>query len=116
MAAVALAGCGTDPSQGAKGSNPPSQSKDAPPPPPPPEFSRVDGGGNVSGLTTVTYTDDEKKIRAEVPEIGPARTLTSAMEVLRERSLRNSAHEGATETNVGCSSSRPPPRTRSGWR
>ncbi|WP_026926608.1 polysaccharide deacetylase family protein [Granulicoccus phenolivorans] len=97
VAAVALAGCGTDPSQGAKGSNP-SQSKDAPPPPP--EFSRVDGG-NVSGLTTVTYTDDEKKIRAEVPEIGPARTLTSAMEVLRERSLRNSAHEGATETNVG---------------
>lgn len=54
----------------------------------------------VPGLEPTVYLDDERGVRAEVPTITTARQLTSAMEVLRERGLREAAWAGATSVDI----------------
>ncbi|GAB3703002.1 polysaccharide deacetylase family protein [Mariniluteicoccus flavus] len=100
VALLATSACGVDPSKSKPGGDAPkggatTKAPDAPRA----EFARVDPG-TVAGWTMTTYADDSRGIRAEVPVVPGARTLSSAMEVVRERTLRTAAQEGATAVSV----------------
>lgn len=56
--------------------------------------------GLVQGLVPTTYTDQRRNITAEVPVIASARQMTAAMEVLRDRGLREAAWADATEVRI----------------
>lgn len=95
---LAVTACGAEPAadSGQTSGNTKSQS----PSEPPVEFAQVDSG-LVRGLVPTTYTDDSRGVRAEVPIVATARQLTSAMEVLRERGLREAAWDKATKVDIG---------------
>ncbi|WP_425309555.1 polysaccharide deacetylase family protein [Ammonicoccus fulvus] len=63
-------------------------------------FANVDAS-LVTGLAPTVYTDDSRSIRAEVPVISTARQMTSAMEVLRERGLREATWDKAEKVTIG---------------
>lgn len=100
---LALTGCGVDPSKGGgkPGGGQPGKSAGAvtTPPAPKAEFVPLDAS-LLTGAQTVTYTDETRKISASVPYLPAARTLTSAMEVVREKSLRTAATQNATAATI----------------
>lgn len=95
---LALSGCGTDPGTPAK---PAAKGGSAPAAPAPAlaEFTKAEAS-LVKGLEMTKYSDTERKIEAEVPVVPGARTLSSAMEVVREHVLRGAAMERASEVSV----------------
>lgn len=64
------------------------------------EFAQVDPN-LVAGLLPTVYSDESRNVRAEVPVVTTARQMTSAMEVLRERGLREAAWAKATKVDIG---------------
>ncbi|GAB3622291.1 hypothetical protein GCM10027418_03730 [Mariniluteicoccus endophyticus] len=99
-AMLGVSGCGSDPS--ANGGKAPHGDKpvtSAPSAPPKAEFVSVDAS-NLVGVTSHTYTDSTRGIEATVPYLKDARTLSSAMEVVREHLLRTSAQEKASGTKI----------------
>lgn len=93
--ALALSGCGTDP--GDRVSQPAgvqdSRGAEAA------GFAKVDAA-LVPGLVPTVYTDEPRGVRAETPIITTSRQMTSAMEVLRERGLREAAWEQASKVDI----------------
>lgn len=67
---------------------------------PAPELAKIDAG-LVAGLKPVTYVDEGRHVRAEVPQIGAARNLTQALEVVRERALRSARWAKSDSARVG---------------
>ncbi|WP_176451712.1 polysaccharide deacetylase family protein [Enemella dayhoffiae] len=65
----------------------------------PARYSKADGA-LVRGMSTDTYLDPGRGIRAEVPTFASARHLTTATGVLRDRALRDAAWAGAREAKV----------------
>lgn len=93
---LGLSACGTAP--GAGGSAAPGQQADANEPTA--AFAHVDAA-LVKGLGPSVYSDDTRSIRAEVPVISTARQMTAAMEVLRERGLREASWAKADKVTIG---------------
>lgn len=54
----------------------------------------------VAGLVPTVYEDTARGVRAEVPVVTTARRMTSAMEVLRERGLREASWDQATDVDI----------------
>ncbi|OYO09656.1 hypothetical protein CGZ94_18570 [Enemella evansiae] len=65
----------------------------------PGRYSKADGALVVQ-MSTDTFSDPARGIRAEVPTFGTARQLTLAAGVLRDRALREAAWAGSTDTRV----------------
>lgn len=63
-------------------------------------FTTVDAA-LVQGLHPTMYHDEERNVRAETPVVATARQMTAAMEVLRERGLREASWADASEVRVG---------------
>lgn len=65
----------------------------------PARYSKADGA-LVKAMSTDTFTDPGRRIRAEVPTFGSARQLTMAAGVLRDRALREAAWAKSTDTRI----------------
>lgn len=97
-ALLVTSGCGATPAE--TGPQNASGGSKAPAAPKPAAFGRVDGG-LVSGLTTTTFVDEQRKIRAEVPLVDNARNVSAAVQVVRDKMLRTASHEKASEVSIG---------------
>lgn len=95
--ALTVSGCGANPGQSDQGTPVPNvtEAEQAPA-----DFATVDAG-LVQGLVPVAYNDDTRSIRTEVPMIATARQMTAAMEVLRERDLREASWDNADKVAIG---------------
>lgn len=94
--ALALSACGSAPGEGgaSAGGQAAVEANE-----PAAAFANVDAA-LVRGLAPTVYTDDSRSIRAEVPVISTARQMTSAMEVLRERGLREASWDKAEKVTI----------------
>lgn len=96
--ALSLSACGSGPGQ--SGGSSPGRSEPAKQAEEPAEFAQVDAA-LVSGLVPTSYVDDSRGIHANVPVVTSARQMTSALDVLRARGLREAAWDQATKVDIG---------------
>lgn len=69
------------------------------PQPAPAEVAGVDPA-LVRGLIPTSFADAAAGVKVEVPQVATARSLTIAMEVIRDRTLRTGAETGAQAVNL----------------
>jgi peptidoglycan/xylan/chitin deacetylase (PgdA/CDA1 family) len=91
--ALTISACGAGPGEPDDPSKPGGSGKDAV------AITSVDPA-LVQGLHPTIYTDEERNVHAEVPVVASARQMTAALEVLRERGLREASWAEATEVRV----------------
>ncbi|OYO20998.1 polysaccharide deacetylase [Enemella dayhoffiae] len=103
LAPLILSACGTPPApdqnSGQGGGQAPGGTKQAPPPPPEAKFAQVDNA-QVKSLQLVTLRNDPAKVVAEVPQVPNARNLSQAIEVVREKQLRQATWAKASQVDI----------------